>query len=447
MINGLWRPIAPLSTLVVSPSIVVAASPPSAPQTPLPATMPAPTAPAVTPPRNFVGWSSPTSRWATVGKIHASNETVALDLDHPKTIGIFGYMGSGKSYLLGNLIESAAQAIPGINNLQFPLAVVVFNYRRNAADRFELSSLASANPNKADAERLRADYQASPDALRDIHVLCLPGELRPERRQEYGNLPATELFFDPRTLGAEDWELLMGEPGSEAVFARTIRNTLSEMRGAGPITFNGLQQQTLARLTGQSRAAANLRFEFVGRYVSEERGCDFSQLLRPGRVLVVDLRQPLFNKDDALRFFLVCANQISGVQSEFNKMIVFDEAHEYLSPSFGERMESRIRLMRHEGTSYVFATQDVGSIPPQISRFLTTRFVFDLGTRENVEDLERVAPDFRGYQVMGIRPGRCFLQSTASTQNLFSRPREVEVRPRVTKHGGESRIYSNRPPT
>jgi DNA helicase HerA-like ATPase len=386
-----------------------------------------------------------TARWAIVGKVHASNEVVALDLDHPKTIGIFGYMGSGKSYLLGNLIESAAQKIPSINSLSFPLAVVVFNYRRNAADRFELSSLAIPNGNPSDVERLRGEYQAAPDALRDLHVLCLPGELRPDRRHEYAQLPATELFFDPRNLGAEDWELLMGEPGSEAVFARTIRNTLAEMRNTGLITLNGLEQQTNARLSGQSRTAAALRFAFVRRYISEDRGCDFAQLLRPGRVLVVDLRQPLFNKDDALRFFLVCANQISAIQSEFNKLIVFDEAHEYLSAAFGERMESRIRLMRHEGTSYVFATQDVGSIPQQVSRFLTTRFVFDLGTRENVDDLERVAPDFRGSQVMGIRPGRCFLQSTASTQNLFGRPREIEVRPRVTQHGGQSRIFSSRP--
>src|SRR5262245_5301167 len=81
---------------------------------------------------------------------------------------------------------------------------------------------------------------------------------------------------------------------------------------------------------------------------------NFSELLRPGRALVVDLRQPLFNKDDALRFFLVCANQVSRVQGRFNKLIVFDEAHEYMSEAFGERMESRIRQMRHEGTTYVF---------------------------------------------------------------------------------------------
>lgn len=404
---------------------------------------PLPSEPPKTPlPRALIGWSSITSRWTAVGKLAGTEDVVALDLDHPKTIGIFGYMGSGKSYLLGNLIESAVAPFPGINTLPVPLAVVIFNYRRNASDRFELSSIAIPNPNPADAERLASEYNARPGAVQDAHVLCLPGELRPQRQQEYGPLGATELFFDPRSLDAEDWELLMGEPGSEAVFARTIRNTLVDLRASGDITLDALEQQVSTRLTGQSRTAARLRFDFVRRYISEDRGVDFGNLLRAGRVLIIDLRQPLFNKDDALRFFLVCANQISRVQGRFNKMLIFDEAHEYMSEAFGERMESRIRLMRHEGTSYVFATQDVRSIPMGISRFLTTRFVFDLGTRENVQDLEHAAPEFRGHQLLGLKPGYCFVQANTSLNGVFARPREIQVRPRVTQHGGSTQIFS-----
>jgi hypothetical protein len=400
-----------------------------------------PDAPIVTP-QAFIGWSAPATRWAVIGKLANSEETVALDLDHPKTLGIFGYMGSGKSYLLGDLIESAVLPIKGINVLPLPLAVVVFNYRRNASDRFELASLSLANQDPRDIDALSRDYHASPTALPDVHVLCLPGELRPERLQEYGSLHATELFFDPTTIGIEDWELLMGEPGSEAVFARTIRNTLVDLRAAGDITFDNLEQQVLGRLGGQSRTAARLRFDFVRRYISEDRGVDFENLLRPGRVLIVDLRQPLFNKDDALRFFLVCANQISRVQGRFNKMLLFDEAHEYMSEAFSERMEARIRLMRHEGTSYVFASQDVRSIPVGISRFLSSRFVFDLGTRENLQDLQQVAPEFQGFQLTGIQPGHCYVQGSISMGNLFNRPREIRVRPRVTQHGGRSQIFT-----
>jgi hypothetical protein len=299
-----------------------------------------------------------------------------------------------------------------------------------------------ANRNPQDIETLTRDYAASPAAIPGVHVLCLPGELRPDRVREYGGLQATELFFGPTTIGVEDWELLMGEPGSEAVFARTIRNTLVDLRQAGQISFANLERQVIDRLSGQSRAAARLRFDFVRRYISESQGVDFARLLQPGRVLVVDLRQPLFNKDDALRFFLVCANQISKVQGQFNKMIFFDEAHEYMSEAFGERMEARIRLMRHEGTSYVFASQDVQSIPTGVSKFLSTRFVFDLGTRENLQSLEQVAPEFRGFRLTGIQPGHCYVQASTSIGNLFSRPREIRVRPRVTEHGGRSQIFT-----
>ncbi len=221
-------------------------------------------------PRVIVGWHAVASRWAIIGKLAGSEDAVALDLDHPKTVGIFGYMGSGKSYLLGNLIESAVEPIPGINALSVPLAVVVFNYRRNASDRFELMSLAHPNQNPTEVERLTKEYGATPSGVHNLHVLCLPGELRPERQREYGPIGATELFFDARTLGAEDWELLMGEPGSEAVFARTIRNTLVDLRSAGDITLEALEQQVIARLSGQSRTAARLRFDFVRRYISRD---------------------------------------------------------------------------------------------------------------------------------------------------------------------------------
>jgi hypothetical protein len=399
------------------------------------------------PPAAYVGWSEPATRFCLLGNMVGTNEQVALDLDNPKAIGVFGYMGSGKSYLLGTLVESALVPIAGINSLPAPLAVVIFNYRRHSADRFELSSLAHPNPDRDDRARLEQMYQASPRAVEDIHILCLPGQLTPERVAEYGGLPASELFFDPSTLGVEDWELLMGEPGSNAVFARAIRNTLMDLQAAGDVSLASLERNIANTLNRSSQSAAQLRLDFVRRYLSAERGLRFGEILRPGRAVVFDLRQPLFNKDDALRFFLVCSNHISRVQGGFNKLVVFDEAHEYMSEAFGEKIEARIRLMRHEGTSYVFATQDVGSIPLQIRRFITTRFVFSLGTRDNITDLVRFAPEFADLPLQQLAPGTCYVQSTPSQRNLFARPRLVQVRPRVTQHGGTSRIFSGAPET
>jgi hypothetical protein len=394
-------------------------------------------------PQLVVGAREVGARWTVLGKLATgSQQAVALDLDQPKVLGIFGYMGSGKSYLLGAVTEAAVQAIPNLNALDAPLAVVVFNYRRNASDRFELSSLTSPNADATDKQRLSDDFGARPAAIRDIHALTLRGEMTPARLAEYGQITAQELLFRPSTLHVEDWELLMGEPEANRLYSQLIRHALIQLREQGDVSTAALRTQIQAFPNAGSRNAAGQRLTFAERHLSDAAGINFSEVVRPGRVLVIDLRQPLFSRDDALRFFLVCANQISRVQGQFNKMVIFDEAHEYLSESFGEKLDSRIRLSRHEGTSYVFATQDVGSIPTEIQRFISTKCVFGLGSHQNVKDLLEFAPEFKGFDLVQMPPGQCFVQSTYSLRNFFSQPRLVRVRPRASAHGGTSRIFS-----
>lgn len=389
----------------------------------------------------LIGAEEITSRWTIVGKTPRTEESVALDLNNPKTVGVFGYMGSGKSYFLGTLIESAVEEITGINRLRNPLSVVVFNYRQQASDRFELGSLIAENQDAQQVDRLRSEYGAAPRGLEDIHVLHLPGA--GDRHNEYQGLHVHEMCFDPIELSLEDWELLMGEPESNRVYAQTIRHCLNRLHQSGEkVTLPNLMARVEDQLSGSSLSAARRRFEFARDYLSEDRGVDFNELLEPGRVVIVDLRKSLFKKEDALRFFLICARQVSKVQGEFNKLIIFDEAHEYLSDEFGARMESRIRLMRHEGTSYVFATQDVDSIPEEVRRFITTNFVFELGTRQNVKDLiSRFGKIYEDENLLSRDTGSCLIQANKSTNDIMAKPRDVIIRPRVTSHGGESRIH------
>ena len=150
------------------------------------------------PPRAAVGWSELGHRFAVVGRLVGGGDAVAIDLDHPKAVGIFGYMGSGKSYLLGTLIESALVAIPGINSLPSPLAVVIFNYRRNAADRFELTSLALPNDDPADVERLAREYNARPQGVPQVRVLCLPGGVAPTETARVRLAPCERIILRPR---------------------------------------------------------------------------------------------------------------------------------------------------------------------------------------------------------------------------------------------------------
>jgi len=412
------------------------------PSSPAEIVVPSESAPSATP-QLVLGARQIGARWTILGKLAtAAADPVALDLDQPKVLGIFGYMGSGKSYLLGTIVEAAVQQLPNLNQLTSPLAVVVFNYRRNASDRFELSTLTKPNADGSDLETLAREFGAKPAGITDAYILALRGELTPGRLAEYGGIPAQELLFRPAALSVEDWELLMGEPAADRLYSQLIRHALIELREQGDVSVESLRARILNLHSAASRNAAEQRLLFAERHISDSRGTNFAEIVRPGRVLVIDLRQPLFSRDDALRFFLVCANHISRVQGEFNKLIIFDEAHEYLSDAFGDKLDSRLRQIRHEGTSYIFATQDAASVPREIQRHIGTKFVFGLGSHQNVQDLADFAPEFARLNLTEIPSGQCFVQSTMSFRNFFLQPRALRVRPRATSHGGGTRVFS-----
>jgi energy-coupling factor transporter ATP-binding protein EcfA2 len=391
---------------------------------------------------SIIGSSAASRRWATIGR-NERGHPVALDLEQTHAVGVFGYMGSGKSYFLNTLIEGAVEPLGTVNALPQPLAVVVFNYRQSAHDRFEYSSLCFPNDNPSDADALRG-YGVAPTALHNVQVLALPNQLTDRRLAEYGPASSSELAFNPANLSLEDWMLLMGEPGHQRVYAQTITAVLRDLeKQRVPVTLEAIEEALQADdIPAASRKAGELRLRFLREYVSQSEPTDFSQIVRPGSVTVFDLRANLFNKHDALRFFLVCANQIGNLRG-FNKLVVFDEAHEYMSAEFEEKISSRIRNMRHEGASYVFATQDVESLPDGILKFLDTAFVFGMGTARNQADLAAAIGPMRelGDRVLRIEKGQCYAWCQSSQSGLYAVPRKLSIRPRVTRHGGVTQTF------
>ena len=177
-------------------------------------------------------------------------------------------------------------------------------------------------------------------------------------------------------------------------------------------------------------------------FTNKNQNLDFKEIIKPGRVIIFDLRDPFINKDEAMILFLVITNQISKIGS-FNKLIVFDEAHEYFDKKFDEKLSSRINMMRHEGNSYIFATQTINSLPKNILKRLANIIAFKLSTQDNVKELIATQDKFRINEddLLGMEKGTAYIYSSNSDNSYFSEPRKVKFRPRSSKHGGESRIY------
>ena len=83
--------------------------------------------------------------------------------------------------------------------------------------------------------------------------------------------------------------------------------------------------------------------------------------------MIVDLRDEWIEKEEALGLFVVMMRIFASSRSqgkEFNKLVIFDEAHKYITESelIGQVVET-IREMRHQATSVLIASQDPLSVP------------------------------------------------------------------------------------
>lgn len=78
------------------------------------------------------------------------------------------------------------------------------------------------------------------------------------------------------------------------------------------------------------------RLDLAASYIDDETR--IKDLIRPGRLIIVDLRDEFVERDEALGLFVVLmelfAEATDPKGGRFNKLVVFDEAHKYIdSPS------------------------------------------------------------------------------------------------------------------
>ncbi len=97
---------------------------------------------------------------------------------------------------------------------------------------------------------------------------------------------------------------------------------------------------------------ARTRLEFASEYIDD--GQRLTDIIRPGRLIIVDLRDEYLEKDEALGLFVVMLQFFSEATyagKAFNKLVVFDEAHKYIeSPDLIAGLVEVVREMRHKGT-------------------------------------------------------------------------------------------------
>ena len=390
-----------------------------------------------------LGSTPASAQFGIIGRVAGSGRDVAFDTDGTNVVSVFGVQGSGKSYTVGNLIEAALFPDPELNRLPHPLAAIVFHYSTDQTYLPEFAAMSAPNDDQRAVELLRRDYSVEPTGVADVQVI-VPEALLSERQAEFPGIEVRPLLLATRELGIDDWKLLMGVEGGDQLYIKAMTNLFRSLRNR--LSLDSLRESIASgTLTQQQKILAETRIAFAEAFATDAGGA--GQHVRPGGLLIVDVRDPLIEQEEALALFMVMLRLFSQARDPdgrlFNKLIVFDEAHKYMgNPRLTNAIVQTVREMRHKGTSVVIASQNPPSVPREIIELSSIVIAHKFTSPQWLEHIRKVNAAFGREltppQLAMLPAGDAFVWSSAGAEE-FRRPQRVRMRPRLSKHGGATR--------
>ncbi len=386
------------------------------------------------------------SHIGVLGKLLHDGRRVGISFSKPQCMVLLGHMGSGKSYCLGVLLENALMQVQNLSLNPSPLCAVAFNYRRNPESRFEYWSYHEPNSKSSEVDTLRTEYLAKPAGIERVQVFGYGPEIE-RRKAEYRGLPAYPIQFRPDELGAEHWEILMKPPSLQSEYMDVVRDIIRDLFYKERLTYKNLEVQIQRdeRLSKDQKRRARNRLSFAVKWLSDSREYEWSSVLSRGSLSVFDLRMQTMTSSDALRLCLIITDLVRKTRNGVNKLIVFDEAHEYIaSKELGSELENAITQIRHDGLSFILASQYPDGIPQSVFKYLLTRIILKLPHSKSIDYVRKAAPNLEGLSPQAVsdldlEQGVCFIQTDDDcTDPLLKVPQRLRIRPRCALHAGET---------
>lgn len=397
----------------------------------------------------FIGSEDSTPQYGILGCMQSNNRKIALDLNGCNTISLFGRQGAGKSYTIGVVSEMTLRQFSNVNVLPAPLASVIFHFSETMDYAPEFTSMIYPNDEAKQLAKLKAVYGAEAGAIEDIVLLTTESKLS-ERQAEYPNLEVHPIAFDSKELQVMDWMFLLGAVGNDSTYIKEFKQILKKLRGDLNLKNikNGVKGNLF--LSQSQKQLAEQRINFASEYIQD--GMKLREYLKPGRLVIVDVRDEFIEKEEALGLFVVMLNIFSGAKTidgkAFNKFIVFDEAHKYMDDKrLVNAITTAIREMRHKGVSIMIASQDPVKLAPEIIELSSVIILHCFNSPAWVQHMKKAVTalgNLSAPDMANLSSGEAYLWASKSSDKVITtRPVKILIRPRVTKHGGDTIQASN----
>lgn len=383
-------------------------------------------------------------QYGILGRTINGNRKIALDLSETNTISLFGVQGGGKSYTIGTVSEMTLKQFPEINILPGPMASVIFHYSESLDYAPEFTSMVYPNDDARQLAKLKEQYGAEPGSISDV-IMLAPEDKVEERQEEYPSIQVLPIKFHSKDLNVQDWMFLLKAVGNDSTYITQLKAIMRANRKNLNIEDLKVSVEDSSLLSASQKSLAMQRLSFAEEYIDDS--IRLGEILRPGRLIIVDLRDEFIEKDDALGLFVIMLNIFSGVKQyegrNFNKFIVFDEAHKYMNnKDLTSTIVTAIREMRHKGVSMMIASQDPMSLPTDIIELSSVMLLHRFNSPQWVKHVQHSITQLQNLtasDMASLGTGEAYLWATKATdKGVTSRPVKISTRPRVTKHGGDT---------
>lgn len=369
---------------------------------------------------------------------------IGLDLNECNTISLFGVQGAGKSYTIGSITEMVLRQFSKVNLLPAPMASVIFHYSDSMDYAPEFTSMVYPNDEAGQLAKLKAEYGAEPGCIKDV-ILLAPESQVETRKEEYPDIEVHPIGFDSSELAVRDWMFLLGAMGNDSTYIKELKQIMKACRNDMSLINirNGVANSN--HMSTSQRSLAEQKLDFAEEYISD--GNKLQQYMKPGRLIIVDLRDEFIEKDEALGLFVVMLNIFSSALKvdgrAFNKFIVFDEAHKYMNnKELVGSITTAIREMRHKGVSIMIASQDPMSLPTEIIELSSIVVMHRFSSPAWVKHVQKAITPLQtltATEMATLGSGEAYLWANKATDKAITqRPIKISIRPRVTKHGGDT---------
>ena len=391
-----------------------------------------------------IGKNSDSLQFGILGKALSNNRKIAIDLNECNTISLFGVQGAGKSYTIGSITEMVVKQFSKVNLLPAPMASVIFHYSDSMDYAPEFTSMVYPNDDAGQLAKLKAEYGAEASSVNDV-VLLAPASQVDIRKSEYPSIDVHPIGFDSSELAVRDWMFLLGAMGNDSTYIKELKQIMKACRYDMSLANIRKGVAESSHMSSSQRSLAEQKLDFASEYITD--GNKLQQYLRPGRLIIVDLRDEFIEKDEALGLFVVMLNVFSSVMKvdgrAFNKFIVFDEAHKYMNnKELVGSITTAIREMRHKGVSVMIASQDPMSLPTEIIELSSIVVMHRFSSPAWVKHVQKAITPLQTLtptEMASLGSGEAYIWANKSTDKAITqRPIKISIRPRVTKHGGDT---------